>query len=64
MLSEYFSMTISESGMLESLPLLLKEYVPDLDRLPQFLMRLGPQVCWPFVFYFWWYWNRCAYTTG
>ena len=31
--------------MLESLPLLLKDYVPNLDRLPDFLMRLGPQVC-------------------
>ena len=45
MLADYFSMTISEYGMLESIPLLLKEYVPNLDRLPEFLMRLGPQVC-------------------
>jgi DNA mismatch repair protein MLH1 len=45
MLSEYFSLSISGEGMLESIPLLLKDYVPNLDRLPDFLMRLGPQVC-------------------
>lgn len=55
MLSEYFSMSISESGMLESIPLLLKEYVPNLDRLPEFLMRLGPQVCQPSVLVFFYF---------
>ena len=45
MLAEYFSLEISESGLLESIPLLLKDYVPNLDRLPEFLVRLGPQVC-------------------
>ena len=30
--------------MLESISLLLKEYVPNLDCLPEFLMSLGPQV--------------------
>jgi len=46
MLKEYFSMSISEDGHLESLPMLLKGYIPNLDRLPGFLMRLGPQVDW------------------
>ncbi|KIY48464.1 DNA mismatch repair protein MutL [Fistulina hepatica ATCC 64428] len=46
MLSDYFSMDISEDGLLESLPLLLRDYTPNLDKLPNFLMRLGPQVDW------------------
>ncbi len=45
MLREYFHTEISEEGMLETLPLLLKGYTPNLDKLPLFLMRLGPQVC-------------------
>jgi len=44
MLAEYFALTISESGLVESLPLLLRDYIPNLDNLPSFLMRLGPQV--------------------
>ncbi|KDQ10268.1 hypothetical protein BOTBODRAFT_36380 [Botryobasidium botryosum FD-172 SS1] len=46
MLDEYFSLLINENGELESLPMLLPEYTPNLDRLPLFLMRLGPQVDW------------------
>lgn len=46
MLDEYFSMRITPDGKLESLPLLLRGYAPDLSRLPLFLMRLGPQVQW------------------
>ena len=45
MLEEYFSLVIDEKGCIQSLPLLLKNYTPNLDRLPLFLMRLGPQVC-------------------
>ncbi|KAF4581677.1 DNA mismatch repair protein [Pleurotus pulmonarius] len=46
MLAEYFSLHISSSGSVESLPLLLRDYTPNLDKLPHFLMRLGPQVDW------------------
>jgi len=46
MLSEYFSLDISPSGDVQSLPLLLRDYIPNLDNLPSFLMRLGPQVDW------------------
>ncbi|KIM42266.1 hypothetical protein M413DRAFT_444701 [Hebeloma cylindrosporum] len=46
MLADYFSLTISENGLVTSLPLLLRDYVPNLDNLPSFLMRLGPQVDW------------------
>jgi DNA mismatch repair protein MLH1 len=44
MLAEYFSLGITEDGMVESLPILLRGYTPNLDKLPSFLMRLGPQV--------------------
>ncbi|KAI0711270.1 DNA mismatch repair protein MutL [Earliella scabrosa] len=46
MLQEYFSLSISEEGLVETLPLLLRDYTPNLDKLPLFLMRLGPQVDW------------------
>ena len=44
MLEDYFSLRINSEGLLESLPLLLPGYTPNLDKLPGFLMRLGPQV--------------------
>lgn len=44
MLAEYFALHITADGMVESLPLLLRDYTPNLDKLPSFLMRLGPQV--------------------
>ncbi|KAG8968902.1 DNA mismatch repair protein [Tulasnella sp. 425] len=47
LLDEYFSIKVNaKTGELETLPSLLKEYTPNLDRLPQFLMRLGPEVDW------------------
>lgn len=46
LLQEYFHLGISEKGLVETLPLLLKGYTPNLDKLPDFLMRLGPEVTW------------------
>ncbi|KAF2148977.1 DNA mismatch repair protein MutL [Myriangium duriaei CBS 260.36] len=46
MLSEYFSLEISEDGMLESLPLMVKGYTPPMSKLACFLLRLGPRVNW------------------
>lgn len=46
MLSDYFSFDITPSGELASLPLLLKNYMPCLGKLPAFLLRLGPNVTW------------------
>ena len=46
MLLEYFSLTITPSGLLETLPLLTKGYTPSLTKLPRFLLRLGPHVDW------------------
>ncbi|KAI1918770.1 DNA mismatch repair protein Mlh1 [Ophidiomyces ophidiicola] len=46
MLNEYFSISISDDGNLLSIPLLLKNYMPSLAKLPRFLLRLGPYVDW------------------
>ncbi|KAI1798126.1 DNA binding protein [Ganoderma leucocontextum] len=46
MLQEYFNIGISEEGLVETLPMLLRDYTPNIDKLPMFLMRLGPQVDW------------------
>ncbi|EPS97454.1 hypothetical protein FOMPIDRAFT_1166598 [Fomitopsis schrenkii] len=46
MLEEYYSFGISVDGKVETLPMLLRDYTPNLDKLPLFLMRLGPQVDW------------------
>ena len=44
MLHEYFLLEIDDHANVVSLPHLLKGYTPNLDKLPLFLMRLGPQV--------------------
>ena len=46
MLREYFSLQISEAGELETIPLMLKGYLPSMAKLPTFLLRLGPCVDW------------------
>ncbi|KIW97822.1 uncharacterized protein Z519_01406 [Cladophialophora bantiana CBS 173.52] len=46
MLAEYFSLNISDDGHLQSIPLLLKGYIPCMAKLPTFLLRLGPFVNW------------------
>jgi len=44
MLEEYFALKIDPQGCIVTLPLLLRDYTPNLDKLPLLLMRLGPQV--------------------
>lgn len=46
MIDEYFSISLTPSGAIESIPMLLKGYTPDLDRLPNFLLCLGTRVNW------------------
>ncbi|TWU76575.1 DNA mismatch repair protein [Metarhizium rileyi] len=46
MLHEYFSLEISPTGELISIPLMVKGYTPPLSKLPRFLLRLGPNVNW------------------
>ncbi|EHK43188.1 uncharacterized protein TrAtP1_001615 [Trichoderma atroviride] len=46
MLQAYFSLEITPTGELVSIPLLVKGYTPSLGKLPRFLIRLGPHVNW------------------
>ncbi|OCF37800.1 DNA mismatch repair protein MLH1 [Kwoniella heveanensis BCC8398] len=46
MIDEYFSLSISDNGKVETLPVLLTGYTPNLDRLPHFLLCLGTRVNW------------------
>lgn len=44
MLQEYFSICITEDGHLSAIPMLIKGYIPNLEKLPDFLWRLGSEV--------------------
>lgn len=46
MLTEYFSIDVTAEGELLSLPLLIRGYMPNMAKLPGFLLRLGPHVNW------------------
>lgn len=46
MLREYFSLEIDDDGNLLTIPLLMKNYMPSIAKLPTFLLRLGPFVNW------------------
>jgi DNA mismatch repair protein MLH1 len=48
MLEDYFSFRISSTDpiRLESLPILLDTYVPNMDYLPQYLLHLSKNVNW------------------
>lgn len=46
MLKEYFSLEISEEGHLLTVPMLMRNYMPGMTKLPTFLLRLGPFVDW------------------
>jgi DNA mismatch repair protein MLH1 len=45
MIDEYFSVSFG-SGSVQSIPLLLKGYTPNLDRLPHLLLCLATRVDW------------------
>jgi DNA mismatch repair protein MLH1 len=44
MLKEYFAVEIDELGNLCTLPVVLDQYTPDMDRLPSFVLNLGNNV--------------------
>lgn len=44
MLKDYYSLTVTEDGQMTTLPILLRGYIPTLDKLPMFLLRLGTEV--------------------
>ncbi|XP_066208044.1 DNA mismatch repair protein Mlh1 isoform X2 [Saccopteryx leptura] len=46
MLADYFSLEISEARNLVGLPLLIDNYVPPLEGLPIFILRLATEVNW------------------
>ncbi|XP_039093161.1 DNA mismatch repair protein Mlh1 isoform X1 [Hyaena hyaena] len=46
MLADYFSLEIDEEGNLTGLPLLIDNYVPPLEGLPVFILRLATEVNW------------------
>ncbi|NXE50516.1 MLH1 protein, partial [Casuarius casuarius] len=46
MLKDYFSLEINEEGNLTGLPLLIDNYVPPLEGLPMFILRLATEVNW------------------
>lgn len=46
MLADYFSLEIDEEGNLNGLPLLIDNYVPPLEGLPIFILRLATEVNW------------------
>ncbi|XP_027962924.1 DNA mismatch repair protein Mlh1 isoform X2 [Eumetopias jubatus] len=46
MLADYFSLEIDEEGNLTGLPLLIDSYVPPLEGLPIFILRLATEVNW------------------
>lgn len=45
MLREYFSICVTDDGKLSAIPLMIKGYVPNLEKLADFLWRLGSEVC-------------------
>ncbi|CAN6458459.1 unnamed protein product [Victoria cruziana] len=46
MLMEYFCLEIDQEGNLSKLPVVIDQYTPDMDRLPQFVWRLSNDVDW------------------
>ncbi|KAF9090490.1 DNA mismatch repair protein [Mortierella sp. GBA35] len=46
MLKEYFSICITDDGRLSAVPMMVKGYVPNLEKLSDFLWRLGSEVDW------------------
>ncbi|ODQ67253.1 DNA mismatch repair protein MutL [Nadsonia fulvescens var. elongata DSM 6958] len=46
MLFEYFTIHITSDGMIVALPLLLKGYIPPINKLPAFIYRLVNNVNW------------------
>ncbi|KAF9177173.1 DNA mismatch repair protein, partial [Haplosporangium sp. Z 11] len=46
MLREYFSICITDQGQLSAIPMMIKGYIPNLEKLPDFLWRLGSEIDW------------------
>ncbi|CAL8107723.1 unnamed protein product [Prunus armeniaca] len=46
MIEEYFCIHIDKDGNLSRLPVILDQYTPDMDRVPEFVLCLGNDVDW------------------
>ncbi|WVZ67344.1 hypothetical protein U9M48_016434 [Paspalum notatum var. saurae] len=46
MINEYFSIHVDQDGNLIRLPVVLDQYTPDMDRLPEFVLTMGNDVTW------------------
>ena len=46
MLDDYFSLEIDENGQILGIPMLLEGYIPDLNQLPMFVLRVATNVDW------------------
>ncbi|GFZ09731.1 MUTL-homologue 1 [Actinidia rufa] len=46
MLEEYFCIYVDSHGNLSRLPVILDQYTPDMDRVPEFVLCLGNDVEW------------------
>ncbi|KAK3008636.1 hypothetical protein RJ639_013445, partial [Escallonia herrerae] len=46
MLEEYFSIHVDSKGNLSRLPIILDQYTPDMDCVPEFVLCLGNDVDW------------------
>ncbi|CAH9082459.1 unnamed protein product [Cuscuta epithymum] len=46
LLDEYFSIHIDSNGNLSRLPVILDQYTPDMDRVPEFVLCLGNDIHW------------------
>lgn len=45
LLDECFCIHIDQQGNLLRLPVILEQHTPDMDRVPEFLLSLGNDVC-------------------
>ena len=48
MLEEYFGIHIDKHGNVSRLPVILDQYTPDMDRIPEFALCLGNDVSYKF----------------
>ncbi|KAG0308102.1 DNA mismatch repair protein [Dissophora globulifera] len=46
MLREYFSICITDDGEVTAIPMMIRGYIPNLEKLPDFLWRLGSEIDW------------------
>ncbi|KAK3806187.1 MAG: DNA mismatch repair protein Mlh1-like protein [Linnemannia elongata] len=46
MLKEYFSICITDDGKLSAIPMMVRGYIPNLEKLSDFLWRLGSEIDW------------------